>query len=100
MLVYSGFCLSCRPRDVNYMKDGVQKTFRTHRCCLHDPDSEQDPIYIETGEAALEKGKAYRIAVRVSNYVSKKTGEIKLQFNTYRAHPPKELTPKGSAEAK
>lgn len=95
MLIYTGLCLSCHSRDVEYNKNGVSKSFTAHRCCMHDPNSNSDPLYIETGEVPLEKGKCYQIAVRVTTY-TKKNGETVIQYQTYKDYPPRELNAKAA----
>ncbi len=98
MLYVKGVCLNCKERNVTFTKDGVQKGFKAHRCCLHQPDSDFDPIYVETGEAALVRGKAYRMAVRVSTFKDRE-GNTKIQYSTMKNHPPQELSPAKSAAA-
>jgi hypothetical protein len=90
MLYVKGQCLNCNPRNVDYKQNGISKSFTAHRCCLHDPSGNTDPIYVETGEIPLEKGKAYRIPVYVRPFFSR-AGEARFQLMAYKDQPPVEI---------
>jgi hypothetical protein len=97
MLYVKGICLNTRVREQNYVdkKDGVHKSFTAHRSCLHNPEGEFDPIYVETGEVALVKGKAYRVPIRVSTYKDRE-GNTKIQYQSIKNYPPQELREKAA----
>lgn len=101
MLVVSGNCLSCHPRNVAGTKNGKSYSFTAHRCCIHSPGSGMDPVYVETGETELIPGKTYMIKTRVRAYVvgegDKK--EARYQLMTYKDYPPKEINPPSAKEA-
>lgn len=96
MLYAKGVCLNTHAIERSYVdkKDGVQKSFKAHRSCLHNPEGDFDPMYIETGEVALVRGKAYRVPIRVSTYKDRE-GNVKLQFRTMKNYPPQEVKAAG-----
>jgi len=91
MLLYmKGVCRVCSSREVTYEDNGKSKTFTAHRCRMIDPSGDFDPMYVDTGEVPLERGKVYVFPVRVSTYTNRK-GETRLQYNTYKDFPPQEV---------
>lgn len=88
-LYVKGMCLSSRSRQV-HSKKGIDYTF--HRACIHDPESNSDPVYVETGEVELTKGHWYRIPVWVNTYTTQ-GGESRSQLNTFKDSPPVKLNP-------
>ena len=87
MITVSGKCLSCHPREAT-KKDGSK--FTVHRCCIHNPSSGSDPVYVNTGETPLTLEKYYKMMIRVSTFV-KKSGEAAYELMTYYNHPPQEV---------
>jgi len=92
MLYVKGVCLTCTPRDVEFTKNGSERSFVAHRCCLHDPASGLDPVYVETGEFPMVPGSIYRVPVRVRVYATK-GGEPRFQLMSFKKYPPKEIQP-------
>ena len=91
MLYVKGKVLACIPRDVNFVRDGQSKSFKAHRCVLHDPTSNALPVTVELGETPLEIGKAYRVPVSLRSY-STRSGDAQVQINGIRNLPPEEIS--------
>jgi hypothetical protein len=84
-LYVKGVVLAVRSRDQHSKKTGKDYTF--HRCCIHDPESNSDPVYVETGEMKLDKGHWYRIPIWVNTY-QPEGGPVRVQYNTFKDNPP------------
>ncbi|UQZ89580.1 hypothetical protein C4J81_10335 [Deltaproteobacteria bacterium Smac51] len=82
-LYVKGLCLTSRSRQVT-SKKGEEFTF--YKNCVHDPDSNSDPVYVETNQE-LARGQWYRIPVYVSTFKTA-NGDVRIQYNTYKDNPP------------
>lgn len=92
MIYVKGVVLTCRSYDREFTdkRDGKKKEFKAHRCWIHDPNSEADPIVVETGETYLVPGTAYRLGVSFRPWVGK-NGEPHVQISKLRDYVPEEI---------